>query len=101
VLTSVGQAAAATSLFFFLGLRTAGAGELERFLYRLSKTPHRAPFVLEGALMLRACDAPLARDEGPRLSRPLGQLARQPERVIRQVCASHVDPEGMVFDPAR
>lgn len=34
---------------------------LERFLYRLSTTPHRARFVLKGALMLHVWDAPLAR----------------------------------------
>jgi hypothetical protein len=34
---------------------------MERFLYRLSKTPHRTRFVLKGALMLHVWDAPLAR----------------------------------------
>ena len=34
---------------------------LERFLYRLSLTPHRSHFVLKGALMLRVWGAPLAR----------------------------------------
>ncbi|QRK08621.1 nucleotidyl transferase AbiEii/AbiGii toxin family protein [Archangium violaceum] len=34
---------------------------MERFLYRLSKTPHRARFVLKGALMLHVWDVPLAR----------------------------------------
>lgn len=32
---------------------------MERFLYRLSMTPHRARFVLKGALMLHVWDAPL------------------------------------------
>ena len=34
---------------------------MERFLYRLSTTPHRERFVLKGALMLHVWDAPLAR----------------------------------------
>ena len=34
---------------------------MERFLYRLSKSPHAARFVLKGALMLRVWDAPMAR----------------------------------------
>lgn len=34
---------------------------MERFLYRLSTTPHRARFVLKGALMLHVWEAPLAR----------------------------------------
>ena len=34
---------------------------MERFLYRVSKSPHRGLFVLKGALMLHVWDAPLAR----------------------------------------
>ena len=34
---------------------------MERFLYRLSTTTHRARLVLKGALMLHVWDAPLAR----------------------------------------
>ncbi|MEK7382594.1 MAG: nucleotidyl transferase AbiEii/AbiGii toxin family protein, partial [Elusimicrobiota bacterium] len=34
---------------------------MERFLYRLSTSPHRARFVLKGALMLHVWEAPLAR----------------------------------------
>jgi hypothetical protein len=34
---------------------------MERFLYRLSTTSHRACFVLKGALMLHVWDTPLAR----------------------------------------
>jgi hypothetical protein len=34
---------------------------MERFLYRLSKSPHAARFVLKGALMLRVWGAPMAR----------------------------------------
>jgi Nucleotidyl transferase AbiEii toxin, Type IV TA system len=74
---------------------------MERFLYRLSKTPHRARFVLKGALMLHVWDAPLARatkdiDFLGRLDNSLDNL----ERVVREVCAANVEPDGMVFDPA-
>lgn len=74
---------------------------MERFLYRLSKTPHRARFVLKGALMLHVWDAPLARatkdlDFLGRLDNSLENLGR----VIREVCAADVDPDGMVFDAA-
>ena len=74
---------------------------MERFLYRLSKTPHRARFILKGALMLHVWDAPLARatkdlDFLGRLDNSLENL----ERVIREVCAADVEPDGMVFDPA-
>jgi hypothetical protein len=74
---------------------------MERFLYRMSKTPHRARFVLKGALMLHVWDAPLARatkdiDFLGRLDNSLENL----ERVVREVCAANVEPDGMFFDPA-
>jgi len=73
---------------------------MERFLYRLSSTPHCARFVLKGALMLHVWDAPLARatkdlDLLGRLENSLENL----ERVVREVCAADVEPDGMVFDP--
>jgi nucleotidyltransferase AbiEii toxin of type IV toxin-antitoxin system len=74
---------------------------MERFLYRLSKTPHRARFVLKGALMLNVWNAPMARatkdiDLLGSLDNSLDNL----ERVVRAVCAATVEPDGMVFDPA-
>src|SRR5262249_25076102 len=74
---------------------------MERFLYRLSKTPYRARLVLKAALMLHVWKAPLARatkdlDFLGRLDNSLENL----EGVIRQVCAADVEPDGMVFDAA-
>ena len=74
---------------------------MERFLYRLSMTSHRARFVLKGALMLHVWDAPLARatkdlDFLGRLDNSLENL----ERVVREVCTADVEPDGMVFDAA-
>jgi Nucleotidyl transferase AbiEii toxin, Type IV TA system len=74
---------------------------MERFLYRLSKTPHRTHLVLKGALMLYVWDAPLARatkdlDFLGRLDNSLENL----ERVVREVCVAAVEADGMVFDPA-
>ena len=74
---------------------------IERFLYRLSTTSHRARFVLKGALMLHVWDAPLARatkdvDFLGRLDNSLENL----ERVIREVCSAEVEPDGVAFDPA-
>jgi hypothetical protein len=73
---------------------------MERFLYRLSKSPHRSRFVLKGALMLYVWDAPLARatkdvDFLGRLDNSLENLAR----VVREVCTTEVEPDGMLFDP--
>jgi hypothetical protein len=74
---------------------------MERFLYRLSTTSHRARFVLKGALMLHVWDAPLARatkdlDFLGRLDYSLENL----KRAVREVCAADVEPDGMVFDAA-
>lgn len=74
---------------------------MERFLYRLSTTPHRERFVLKGALMLHLWDAPLARatkdvDLLGRLDNSLENLAR----VVRDMCSADVEPDGMIFDPA-
>jgi predicted nucleotidyltransferase component of viral defense system len=74
---------------------------MERFLYRLSKSPHRSRFVLKGGLMLYVWNAPLARatkdlDFLGHLDNSLENL----ERVVCEVCAAAVEPDGMVFDPA-
>jgi hypothetical protein len=74
---------------------------MQRFLYRLSKTPHRSRFVLKGALMLYVWDAPIARatkdlDFLGRLDNSLENV----ERVVREVCAADVEPDGMEFDAA-
>lgn len=74
---------------------------MERFLYRLSQSPHRSRFVLKGALMLYVWNAPLARatkdlDFLGRLDNSLDNVAR----LIRDVCTIDVEPDGMVFDPA-
>lgn len=73
---------------------------MERFLYRLSTTPHRARFVLKGALMLHVWDAPLARatkdlDFLGRLDNSLENL----EGVVGEICTADVEPDGIVFDP--
>ena len=71
---------------------------MERFLYRLSTTSHRARFVLKGALMLHVWDAPLAR--ATKDLDFLGRLDNSLENLEREVCAADVEPDGMVFDPA-
>ena len=73
---------------------------MERFLYRLSKSPHRARFVLKGALMLHVWKAPLAR--ATKDLDFLGRLDNSTEnvaRVIREVCTTDVEPDGLLFDP--
>jgi len=74
---------------------------MERFLYRLSRSPHRERLILKGALMLHVWDAPLAR--ATKDLDFLGHLERSREnlaRVAREVCTADVEPDGMVFDAA-
>ncbi|MDF1501233.1 MAG: nucleotidyl transferase AbiEii/AbiGii toxin family protein [Anaerolineales bacterium] len=73
---------------------------IERFLYRLSQSPHCDRFVLKGALMLRVWELGLARPT--RDIDLLGHMANEPEKiaaVIREICVWDVEPDGIVFDP--
>ena len=61
---------------------------MERFLYRLSKSEHADKFVLKGALMLTAWNAPLLRptmdiDLLGRTGNDIGAIAA----IVRQICA--------------
>ncbi len=73
---------------------------MERFLYRLSVSPHAERFVLKGALMLFVWN--------PEPSRQtmdidlLGRVANDPALVrtmFQGICAEDVTPDGMTFDP--
>lgn len=72
---------------------------MERFLYRLSVSRHRSSFVLKGALLLRAWDAPTTRatkdiDLLGRLDNSLDTVAQ----VLKDVCVTEVEPDGILFD---
>jgi hypothetical protein len=73
---------------------------LERFLYRLGRSPQRGQFVLKGALMFTAWQSPF-----PRPTRDidlLGRLDNSIEQVvsaIQAICQEPVDEEdGLRFD---
>ncbi len=74
---------------------------MERFLYRLSKSPHADRFILKGALMLTACKLESYR---PRMDIDLaGKTANHVEGIVaiaKEVCTQHIEPDGLVFDPA-
>src|SRR5512139_2671088 len=74
---------------------------MERFLYRLSKSPYADSFVLKGALMLTVWEAPLTR---PTLDIDLlGRIDNRIEtivRVTREICHQEVEPDGVAFDTA-
>ncbi len=75
---------------------------MERFLYRLSKSEHADKFVLKGALMLTAWNAPLLR---PTMDIDLlgrtGNDIEAMEAIVRQICTGRVElDDGLVFDAA-
>ena len=74
---------------------------MERFLYRLSYSPHAEKFVLKGALMLRAWDFPLPRATmdidmlGQNFSNEISRVVAQ----VRDICTTMIQPEdGLEFD---
>ena len=72
---------------------------LERFLYRLSISPHRDAFVLKGALLLQLWTA-----ETYRPTRDLDLLGRGPSdinfrKVFSEVCTQNVVDDGLTFLP--
>ncbi|REJ65619.1 MAG: nucleotidyl transferase AbiEii/AbiGii toxin family protein [Planctomycetota bacterium] len=72
---------------------------MERFLYRLSQSPHAEKLVLKGGLMLMAWRAPSSRP-----TKDIDFLAKMPNdvdsvvQVVREICDQEVEPDGLVFD---
>ena len=72
---------------------------MERFLYRLSRSPYRDKFILKGALMLRVWKAPIARPTKD--VDLLGHFPNSIETLVQlfsEVCSNQSEPDGMVFD---
>ena len=72
---------------------------MERFLYRLSKSPYADNFVLKGALMLSVWEAPLSRptmdiDLLGRIDNSIGAMID----FTRAICRQKVEPDGISFD---
>jgi len=74
---------------------------MERFLYRLSLSPHAHRFILKGALMFRAWRSPLFR---PTMDIDLlGKTSNQEDSIIaqiRDIISVSAIPDGLIFDPA-
>ena len=72
---------------------------MERFLYRLARSPHVEKFVLKGALMFTAW-----RTLSTRPTKDIDLLARLNNQVnvivpiIREICFQEVEPDGLTFD---
>lgn len=74
---------------------------IERFLFRLSQSPHAEKFILKGALMLRAWQAPLFRPtmDIDMLGRNTRNEIENIITQIREICQLSVDREdGLQFD---
>jgi predicted nucleotidyltransferase component of viral defense system len=72
---------------------------MERFLYRLSKSPYANNFVLKGALMFNVWRGPLSRptmdiDLLGRLTNDMGSVIT----ALRGVCTQEVEPDGLIFE---
>ncbi len=74
---------------------------MERFLYRLARSPFADCFVLKGALLLTAWNAPVTR---PTIDIDLaGKTSNELEHirpVVAELCQLNVEPDGLEFDPA-
>lgn len=72
---------------------------MERFLYRLSQSPHANTFVLKGALLFTAWGGPASRP-----TKDIDLLARMDNAVetvtavIKEVCSLEVQPDGLTFE---
>jgi predicted nucleotidyltransferase component of viral defense system len=72
---------------------------MERFLYRLSMSPHNEKFVLKGALMLAMWEVSITRPTKD--IDLLGHVANDIDRivaVVKEVCRQEVEPDGLDFD---
>jgi predicted nucleotidyltransferase component of viral defense system len=72
---------------------------MERFLYRLSRSPHGEKFVLKGALMLAMWEVSLTRPTKD--IDLLGHVPNDIDRIVsavKEVCAQEVEPDGLDFD---
>lgn len=72
---------------------------LERFIYRLTKSPHGDRFILKGALMFSAWSGPTSR---PTMDIDfLGRIDNDLEVIVaamKDVCTTDVEADGMSFD---
>ena len=72
---------------------------LERWLFRLSESPHNERFVLKGALVLAAWGLPVSRP-----TKDIDMLARihndleTIRQMIIEICGVDVEDDGLVFD---
>ena len=73
---------------------------IERFLYRLARSPHAGKFILKGAVMLAAWQAPISR---PTMDIDLLGVTNNSidamVAVTQEICTQVVEPDGLHFEP--
>lgn len=73
---------------------------LERFLYRLARSPHRERFVLKGALLMLAWLGETLRPTRDADLLGFGDLPDEAlVEIFRETCAVVVEPDAMIFLP--
>ena len=73
---------------------------LERFLYRLSRSPYTEQFVLKGALLLLVWLGETLRPTRDADLLGFGELSDDAlEQIFREVCAIEVEPDAVTFLP--
>jgi predicted nucleotidyltransferase component of viral defense system len=73
---------------------------IERYLYRLTKSPNAGKFILKGAMLFTVWKAPMFR--GTKDLDLLGQMDNSVEQIIKvakQICRQPVETDGIEFDP--
>jgi len=73
---------------------------IERFLYRLSKSPYAERVILKGALMLMVWESSVSRSTMD--IDLLGKMKNSVDVIVsmvKEVCSLEVLPDGIVFDP--
>jgi len=73
---------------------------IERFLYRLSRSPFADRFVLKGAILLNVwAKQPFRRTRDLDLLGYGEPSAAHLREVFAELCALQVEPDGLIFDP--
>lgn len=74
---------------------------VERMLYRLTRSPHADAFVLKGAMLFAIwADKPHRPTQDVDLLGFGEPSIERLEQVFREICATTVEPDGLVFAPA-
>ncbi len=74
---------------------------LERFLYRLSRSPHAGRFVLKGALLMLVWLGETIRPTRDADLLGCGEITEESlRRIFEELCKVHVEPDGMEFLPS-